>query len=283
MHKKTQSTYSMPPQKRKNSPAGFLVFALVVLAVIAFAVNALTKENNVFEPEPLTYPAENFMWDSNNRPTYFEEGAYTSELGVDVSEHNGEFDWHAAANDGMSFAFIRLGWRGYSEGILHVDEYFTRNYLGARSEGFDVGVYFFSSAINEAEAVEEAEFVLAQLSDIGAQLELPIVFDHERVSASNGRANNLSNAQASAIANAFCARIEAAGYQTMIYGNLRDLGRYNEDVTATREVWLAEYETHVPAARFPFSFWQYTDAGHINGINRNVDISIRFVPVETAQ
>ena len=136
---------------------------------------------------------------------------------------------------------------------------------------------------HEAEAVEEAEFVLAQLSDIGAQLELPIVFDHERVSASNGRANNLSNAQASAIANAFCARIEAAGYQTMIYGNLRDLGRYNEDVTATREVWLAEYETHVPAARFPFSFWQYTDAGHINGINRNVDISIRFVPVETAQ
>lgn len=83
---------------------------------------------------------------------------YVCTEGIDVSEHQGLIDWEAVAADGIDFAVIRGGYRGYSEGGLFVDRYFHENIRGALENGIDVGVYFFSQATNVAEATEEAGF-----------------------------------------------------------------------------------------------------------------------------
>ena len=264
------------PQKRKHPVVFGIVSIAIILVVATVLITALSNVNKSTMPYDWSY----LTWDDSSRPIYEEEGKYTSVLGVDVSSYDKDFDWEAAANDGISFTFIRIGWRGYTEGGLNTDEYFAQNYAGAKECGLDVGVYFFSSAITEEEAVEEAQFVLDQLDAVGAQLDLPVAFDLENVSDSQGRANNLSSSQASAIANAFCETIEAAGYETIIYGNISDLARYNESVTtkADRDVWLAEYETSTPSADFNFTIWQFSAYGYIEGISRNVDLDIMFIP-----
>jgi lysozyme len=263
-------------QKRKH-PVIFGIIAIVIILILATVlITALNNSNKSVMPYDWSY----LSLDDSGRPVYEEEGKYTSVLGVDVSSYDKDFDWEAATNDGISFTFIRIGWRGYTEGGLNTDEYFTQNYTGAKESGLDVGVYFFSSATTEEEAKEEAQFVIDQLDSVDAQLDLPVAFDLENVSDSEGRANNLSSEQASAIANAFCETIESSGYETIIYGNISDLARYDKSVTteANRNVWLAEYETSAPSADFNFAIWQFSAYGYIEGISRNVDLDIMFVP-----
>lgn len=248
------------------------VFGLVGLAVVAVLVYLLFLRDVYVSP----YNWKNLSWDEKNMPTYAEKGQVASRLGCDVSAYDGAFDWQAASRNGLDFTFIRLGWRGYTEGRLNVDGCFYQNLANAKAAGFDVGVYFFSSAITEEEAREEADFVLAELAIANVQPDLPIAFDLEPVPDAAGRANNLSPEQATAVANAFCRRIEAAGHQTAIYGNQHDLARFDNSATSNRIVWLAEYEVEYPTAQRDFTIWQYTENGHIPGIERGVDLDIWF-------
>lgn len=103
---------------------------------------------------------------------------YEVRRGIDVSEHQLEIDWAQAAAD-IDFAFIRLGYRGYTEGGLFEDPYFKANIEGAIANGLDVGVYFFSQAVNVQEAIEEAEFVLERIREY--DISLPVVFDWEKI------------------------------------------------------------------------------------------------------
>ena len=119
---------------------------------------------------------------------YLEDGflryGEDSRVGIDVSSHQGEIDWEAVATSGVEFAIIRAGYRGYSEGELFVDPFFFENIEGALENGLDVGVYFFSQALNTEEALEEAEFLLEAVE--GYELALPVVFDWERISYDGG-------------------------------------------------------------------------------------------------
>lgn len=229
---------------------------------------------SVFYRSP--YDWANLTWE-NGIPTYTVDGKVSSMFGVDVSTHDGAFDWETAAADGVEFAYIRLGWRGYTEGGLNVDDQFAANYAGARSQGLKVGVYFFSCAITPDEAREEADLVIDELASAGATLDLPIAFDFERIGSPDARTNHLKRAEVAAIANAFCERLEEAGYETIIYGNQRDLAFYQESVTDDRRVWLAEYDTNHPTAQFDFCMWQFTSTGQLDGIGRNVDLDILFL------
>jgi GH25 family lysozyme M1 (1,4-beta-N-acetylmuramidase) len=259
----------------------------LALLIVVLAVSSVLRANSFGLWQHRQQPIESayispYDWKSlthqDGRFFYEQNGVVVSRFGIDVSEHQGVIDWNAVANDGVEFAFIRLGNRGYTEGGLRLDAQYPANIEGARVAGIKVGVYFFSQAINEDEAREEAEFVLEHLR--GQPLDYPVVYDFETVEASEGRANHLSHQQTASNARVFCERIEAGGYPTMIYSNMREIVRYDAELLANHEVWYAEYETMRPNGQFDFVIWQFTSNGTITGIDKRVDLNIQFIATE---
>ena len=231
------------------------------------------------------YNWANLSMDEKGRLHYVDaEGQPASLVGIDTSEWDTDTDWAAVAADGVQFAMIRIGYRGSTLGGLYVDDRFEENYQGAKDNGILVGLYFFSQATTAAEGREEAEFILDVLA--GRPVDLPIAFDHEGYSDTEGRAFGLSDDVYTAAARAFCSRIEHGGYMAAIYGNRYAISKLDEDVREDYTIWLAEWETDLPHAKFDFSIWQFTNAGHVDGMWRRVDTSIWFtneVPFKTPE
>lgn len=215
------------------------------------------------------------------RFSYYEEGNLVSQTAVDVSDLQGKIDWERVSEDGIDFAMIRLGRRGYTEGNIYLDNYYYENVSGVQSEGMPFGVYFFSQAITEDEAIEEANFVIKHLS--GSGISYPVVFDHEPVESADGRANNLSKNELTHITKAFCQKIEDAGYTPMIYGNAFDMERLNLNDLKGIDVWYAEYESSQPTGQFDFAMWQYSSTANVSGINTQADLSILFKPFDSVR
>lgn len=215
------------------------------------------------------------------RFSYCEDGNLVSQTAVDVSDLQGKIDWERVSEDGIDFAMIRLGRRGYTEGNIYLDNYYYENVSGVQSEGMPFGVYFFSQAITEDEAIEEANFVIKHLS--GSGISYPVVFDHEPVESADGRANNLSKNELTHITKAFCQKIEDAGYTPMIYGNAFDMERLNLNDLKGIDVWYAEYESSQPTGQFDFAMWQYSSTANVSGINTQADLSILFKPLDSVR
>ena len=207
---------------------------------------------------------------------YYDDGVTPVTYGIDVSTHQNEIDWNAVAADGIDFAIIRLGYRGYGqEGTLNLDKYFEQNINGALAAGLDVGVYFFSQAITAEEAVEEANFVLQYLE--GYDITYPVVFDWENVSTTSARTHNLDSATLNACAVAFCDTIAAAGYQPMVYFNgYLGLLRYDLSAIDDYPFWYAYYNGVYPNLYYDFQMWQYSSSGSVAGIEGKVDLNICF-------
>lgn len=186
----------------------------------------------------------------------------------------------AVADAGVQFAFARIGNRGATEGALSADEFFFQNAIRAGETGIQVSAYFFSQALTEDEAREEAQFALDNLHETeaaGATFSY-VAYDHEPVEIEGARANNLSSEQLTANARAFCEAIAAAGYAPMLYGNQRDLLRLAPELRAAYPVWLAEYDVEAPTAPLDFAIWQYTNAGSVPGIPTDVDLNVWLEP-----
>ncbi len=213
--------------------------------------------------------------DPNNWIYYDADGNKASYRGIDVSKYQGAINWSKVAAQGVEFAIIRLGYRGMNEGTLELDEYFTRNMKGATDNGIKVGVYFFSQAVTEQEAVEEANYVLNLIKDY--KVEYPVIFDTERVTTYNARANGLGMAERTQLCKTFCDTVEAAGYKSMIYANTKymlmgiDLTELND-----YDKWFAVYSSSIT---FPYDFemLQYSESGSIDGISGKVDLNISFI------
>lgn len=150
----------------KNRPYIPLVLAALCLSV--FMSTFLWQKGHSLEDEQIRsrYDWSNLTYEMT-RPYYYEEGILVSRIGIDVSDHQKEIDWQAVADDGIDFAIIRVGYRGYTEGQMYLDSEYAANMQGARDAGIDVGVYFFSQAVDEEEAREEASFVIENLREIG--------------------------------------------------------------------------------------------------------------------
>ncbi|MDE7271604.1 MAG: glycoside hydrolase family 25 protein [Lachnospiraceae bacterium] len=217
---------------------------------------------------------ENFEKTEDGLMQYVENGTVTSHTGIDVSKYQGSIDWEAVREDGIEYAFIRLGIRGYESGKIVLDEFYDANMKGANSAGVKAGVYFFTQAVTVEEAKEEAEFVIQNLA--GYDVACPIVFDVERISGGKGRADQLTQEQRTDITIAFCEAIKAAGYTPMIYGNvvcftrLLDMTRLND-----YEKWYAFYDDYMYMP-YEVSCWQFTEKGNVDGIPNNVDLNISF-------
>lgn len=192
-------------------------------------------------------------------------------VGIDVSKWQGKIDWETVANAGIDFAIIRCGYRGSSTGVIVEDPYFKDNIKGATENGIKVGVYFFTQAITEAEAVEEASTAISLVS--GYKLNFPIYIDTE---GSGGRADSLSKADRTAIVKAFCETVRNSGYKPGIYAS-----KYwyydNLDVSqlSTYNIWVAQYNTECNYSG-RYDMWQYTSSGSVPGIKGNVDMNICY-------
>lgn len=226
------------------------------------------------------YNKDNIAILENGEIKYSENEEIVSVKGIDISKYQENVDWVKVAATDVEFAMIRTGIRGYGTGEIVLDATFDKNMKGATEAGLEVGVYFFSQAINEAEAIEEANFVLEKIKDY--PVTYPIVLDVEEVSDSAARTANLTQEERTKCAVAFLETIRNAGYTPMIYGNLKSFF-YMLDFEQVKdyERWFAFYDTKI---YFPYdvSIWQYTDKGRIDGINGDVDLNIMFQKKEWA-
>ena len=209
---------------------------------------------------------------------YNENGKSASTEGVDISELNGEIDWNRVKASGIDFAMIRIGGRGYgSEGSLYPDSKAIENINNAKEAGIKVGVYFFSQAINNQEAVEEAEYVKELLGDI--KLDYPVAYDWEIIKDDEARTDNVTAAQSNECAISFCEKIKEYGYTPIIYSPSRELYfKYDLSRLSEYDIWYCEY-ANVPTFYYEFSMWQYSCTGRVDGIDSEVDLNICFTNV----
>lgn len=235
------------------------------------------------EPEPTLPPP-----DANpfNHLDFQYEGRYlklrsgNSVTGIDVSSWQKVIDWAQVKESGVEFAMIRLGYRGYEQGVLSTDRYATANLDGAIAAGLEVGVYFFSQALTPEEAEEEAYYVLELLKPYQEHITMPVVYDWEHVSDEDARSADMRDPDILTDCTlAFLQTVEAAGYRPMVYFNRTQSWKYlNLEELKDYEFWLAAYTQRM---RFPYKIkmWQYTNTGKVPGVEGNCDINIYFPDV----
>lgn len=236
---------------------------------------------NEYEAELLDIPliTQNLtrIEDQDGKKFYLnEDGEIASRLGIDVSEYQPEVDWQQVKDYGVDFVIVRLGYRGYGEaGKLVEDSMFRSHVEGALAAGLDVGVYFFSQAVNQAEAEEEAQFVLERIRDY--DIKGPVVYDTEEIKNDTARTDDLDGKAFTDHCIAFCDAVKVAGYETMIYANMKWMA-FTLDLTRLTdyEKWYADYEL-LPQCPYEISMWQYTETGQVPGIDGNVDMNLWFL------
>lgn len=220
------------------------------------------------------YQTENIVI-SDKEISYMDNGQQISHKGIDVSKYNGVIDWSKVAADGVEFAFIRVGIRGYgAEGRLVADEGFEVNIENALKNGIKVGVYFFTQATTEDEAREEAAFVADLIAPY--KIQCPVVVDVEKIDDSEARMNKVSVETRTQMVKIFCQEIEQFGYQPMIYMNLEMAALMLDlDQLEAYDKWFAYYNKDI---YYPYAFkvWQYSEKGTVDGIDGKVDLNISF-------
>ena len=257
----------------KKIKAMFMLFLAICLFATMVPVELLAAESTYDENEdPLKERYEGnisegfYVMDSPMQLRAISHNkrfdGYTIEKGIDVSKWQATIDWKKVAADGIKFAIIRVGYRGLSDGSLNEDQYFKKNIEGALKNGIKVGVYMFSQALTEKEAIAEADYLIKRVKDY--KIELPLVMDYEYGGSSNpGRLYNAKLTRRKATNNclAFCKRVEEAGYKAMVYANksfLRD-DLYSDEISEKYEIWLAHY-TNATDSTADYTYWQYSSS-----------------------
>lgn len=192
--------------------------------------------------------------------------------GIDVSYFQYSINWTKVKASGVKFAIIRCGYRGSSNGKLYLDSTFMKNIKGAKAAGLDVGVYFFTEAINAKEGKEEADFCIDQIKKSGVKVTYPVVIDTENLSGARASSGRLSKAKRTEAVGAFCKEVQAKGYTPMIYASTSWL---NNQLTMSKlsnyYVWVAQYYTKVTYGG-SYKCWQYSNSGRVSGISTRVDM-----------
>lgn len=206
---------------------------------------------------------------------YYVNGERADIQGIDVSYHQGDIDWEAVKADGIEFAMLRLGYRGYETGKINIDERFHEYAQGALDAGLYIGVYFYSQAVTVEEAREEAEAVLNEISEY--EIMYPVVFDWEIVGDENARTNDVSSETLNRCASVFSNTIARGGYIPMIY-SVKKMALYKLDLSRLSgfDFWLAEYRDE-PEFPYSFAMWQYASDGNVDGIDGEVDLNMSLI------
>ena len=229
-----------------------------------------------------------FEWDPDHPGRLIYTGRdYRTRFGIDVSAYqnrasaNNTIDWEAAKADGVEFAMVRIGLRGYGSGSIMEDAFYAQNIDGAMAAGIETGVYFFAQAITVEEAIEEADFVINLLKN--HEIDGPVAYDWE-MHDSSYRVYGTSPEMATACAIAFCQRIEEAGYDAMVYaGQYVSYIKYDQGALEPYLSWYPEYksassELLYPTLYYQMDYWQYSSSCTVAGIGGNVDVNLQFIP-----
>lgn len=213
---------------------------------------------------------------TNGQMAYYQDGEEHSWLGVDLSKSSGKVDFEALKSAGIDFVMIRLGSRGYESGLISLDENFVANITGAQAAGLEVGVSFFSQAVNVTEAVEEAEFVISNL--IPYRISYPVAFVMEYIPNDDSRIDSLDEDQKTQIAETFLSRVEREGYRPILYGNMNWLlGELIPDkLLVDFDVWLND-QSPVPDYPYQFKMWKYAVQQQVPGVENSTSYIISFV------
>ena len=175
-------------------------------------------------------------------------------------------------NSGINYVIIRCGYRGSTKGALIEDPKFVTNIKGATNAGLKVGVYFFTQAVDEREAVEEASMVLSQIKNY--KISYPVFLD---VEPSGGRGDNITKEQRTAVCKAFCQTIQNAGYSAGIYANKTWLEeKLDPSALSAYKIWLAQYASN-PTYTGRYDMWQYRSNGKVSGISGDVDLNLSYM------
>lgn len=206
----------------------------------------------------------------------YEDDTYTSIPGIDVSSHQGTIDWKKVKEAGVQFAYIRCGYRGYETGLINKDETFDYNISQAKANGIQVGVYFFSQAVSQKEAEEEAEFTLSCMKKY--DIDLPVVYDFEKPGGIFARTYTQSKDVTTENAVLFCHIMQRKGYDAMIYNSTNLFEKlFNLEYIQEFGTWVAHYNTPYPTYPYTYQIWQYSDSGKIDGIDQAVDLDLMFI------
>lgn len=208
-------------------------------------------------------------------------GEYMIKKVIDVSKYQGDIDWKEVKASGIDYAIIRAGYRGYGTGNIKTDEKFSVNIQGALDAGIDVGIYFFSQAINESEAIEEACYTLELIE--GYDISLPIAIDYEYASNGQGLTGRLYDAKlskdsATRICNTFCKTIKQHGYSAMVYANksMLESNLNTSQIVDKYDIWLAHYASETSYTGY-YTFWQFSQSERVEGIDSFVDMSFWYI------
>ena len=193
-------------------------------------------------------------------------------VGIDVSKWNGNINWSQVKAAGIDFAMIRVGYRGSTVGEIKEDPYFQANIKGAISNGVKVGVYFFSMARTEEEAIQEAAWVVSAIRKYS--ITYPVAYDLE--SWGQGRISDVSYSQLTSNAIAFLGYIKSSGYTPMIYASKNDFNnRWQTSRFSGCKFWLAHYTDKTDYSG-SYQMWQYSSKGSVSGISGYVDMNIAY-------
>lgn len=217
------------------------------------------------------------------------DGEVITREGTDVSGYknsDGDIDWAKVKASGIEFVMLRCGYRGPHDDELCEDSFFEENMKGALGVGLDVGVYYVSQAINEQEAVEEADYAIEKVKSVLLQneaydLTLPIVIDLESSPANDTFRMDLfqlSKEQRTKIVNAFCGEVEAQGYTAMYYANKNYLNNYllADALISQYPLWYANYSNVINDTA---TIFQYSASGSIDGITGDADLDVQYIRI----
>lgn len=297
-------TYQKPNffRRRNHNQKIFIIVAVAIVAILAttiilVAVSAGKKkassegeQDKVVYDTSITGDAEQ---DPENVETEEEDGADVDvqdlseergrSNGIDVSKWQGKIDWQKVKNSGIEFAFIRIGYRG-ENGVVYKDDNADYNIQQAQKAGVLVGVYFFSTAVSDAEAKEEAEWTLQAIE--GYPISYPVVYDCEGYKNSTSRMFDLTATQRTTHAMTFLETVKDAGYDVMFYGargEIEDEAYWDiQSIEKRYKIWVAQYsgvaypQKDTPDYQGKTAAWQYTNKGRVDGVSGNVDMVVCY-------
>lgn len=253
-----------------------------ILSVFLAVIMVLASTSVAFASTKMTVK----LFDKNNKiytSTFTNDSKFDSfsrMMGIDVSEHNKTVDFNKVKADGIDFVYVRVGYTGYTKKrlSLNYDRYYQENITNALAAGLQVGVYWYSQALNEEEALQEANMLLNVIGSYN--ITLPVVYDYEFAGEKeDGRLDSakLSKAQMTANSLAFLNRVSQMGYTPCFYANYSFLKNsvYASQISSIAKIWLANYN---PSTDYDgdYEYWQYTSDGKVNGISGRVDMNVWY-------
>lgn len=300
-YKDAEKFFNKDRKNKKMIIAISVSVAIIVigLAVFCYFLFANEKENNAKNK------AENAQEDPQAKIEEEKEEAKvqlpdlkasqyeTDEIttGIDVSEFQGNIDWKAVADSGIDFAMIRVGYRGMKNGEIKEDACAKYNLQEASKNGLKIGAYFFSTAVTEEEAKEEAEWTKNLLS--GYPVTYPVAYNCEGFQNPSSRQFELSVEERTKLADAFLKSIEEGSYTGMFYAAKNELDDNNlwnaDDLSLNYRIWVAQYSDQTWPEKTKSDYtgdhvmWQYTNQGKLDGIKGAVDFNVAYFGYSQSQ